>query len=198
MRKIGLATCGAVAATILLWASAAFACTSLSTMNLSSPSGTVGSNLTVTGSSFKYVADGAPSPVLFRWNALDGPVVAQANPDPSGTVTATFAVPEGPAGDYVIIARQLDEKGKDQYGTPARAAFRVVGAGVEPAAATAPNASNLVATGTSSTSGMLALTVGVGVLGLLLFGAGFATFVRQTRRQAAPVTAPITKGDPGA
>lgn len=195
MRKFGLATCGAAVAAVVLWASTAFACTSLATMNLSSPSGAVGSNLTVTGSSFKYVAEGAPSPVLFRWNSLEGPVLAQAIPDPSGTVTASCAVPEGPAGDYVIIARQLDEKGKDQYGTPARAAFRVLGAGVEPAAAASPTASNLVATGSSSTSGMLALTVGVGVLGLLLFGAGFATFVRQTRRQAAPATAPITKGD---
>ncbi len=198
MRKFGLATCGAAVAAVLLWASAAFACTSLATTNLSSPSGTVGSNLTVTGSSFKYVAEGAPSPVMFRWNSLEGPVLGQAIPDPSGSITATFAIPEGPAGDYVIIARQLDDKGKDQYGTPARAAFRVLGAGVEPAAAASPNASNLVATGTSSTSGMLALTIGVGVLGLFLFGAGFATFVRQTRRQSALVTAPITKGDSGA
>lgn len=193
MRKIALAGLGAAVASVLLWASTAFACTNLATMNLSSPSGTVGSSLTVTGSSFKYVAEGAPQPVLFHWNALEGPVLGQAIPDPSGTVSATFAIPEGPAGDYVIIARQLDEKGKDQYGTPARAAFRVTGTGGETAAAALPPSSNLVAGGSTSNSGMLAVTVGVGVLGLVLFGAGFSSFVRQARRKEAPVTAPITK-----
>jgi len=42
-----------------------------------------------------------------------------------------------------------------------------------------------------SSSGIIALTVGLGVLGLALFGAGFIAFVRQARR--APAAATVRK-----
>jgi hypothetical protein len=43
----------------------------------------------------------------------------------------------------------------------------------------------------SSSSGIIALTVGLGALGLALFGAGFIAFVRQARR--APAAATVRK-----
>ena len=44
-----------------------------------------------------------------------------------------------------------------------------------------------------SSSGIIALTVGLGVLGLALFGAGFIAFVRQTRAAAAAATVPVRR-----
>jgi hypothetical protein len=98
-------------------------------------------------------------------------------------------VPEGQAGYYVIVASQKDAEGADAYGTPARASFQILG----------PNGESVVAQpGTqaavpaeASSSGIIALTVGLGVLGLALFGAGFTAFVRQARRSDAPVASKV-------
>lgn len=167
-----------------------FACTSLATLNLSKPSGAAGEQLTVTGSSFGVSTATSPAaPVLLHWNAMDGPVVAQATPDATGSISATFAVPADAApGAYVVIARQLDAEGKDHYGSPARAAFQVLGAGTQPLSAPAV-ASQPLATGTSGSSSAVGLALGLGVLGLVLFGAGFAAVVRAGRRQPVPARA---------
>jgi hypothetical protein len=44
-----------------------------------------------------------------------------------------------------------------------------------------------------SSTGIIALTVGLGALGLALFAAGFIAFVRQTRASAAAATAPVRR-----
>ena len=44
-----------------------------------------------------------------------------------------------------------------------------------------------------SSSGIIALTVGLGVLGLALFAAGFVAFVRQARATTAAATAPVRR-----
>ena len=191
-KKVAVVFGSAAAATIVAGA-AAFACTNLATLNLSSASGKAGDTVTVTGSSFNVNSKDVTQsfPVILHWNGVDGATLAQVQPDKAGNISATFTVPDGQPGYYVIVATQRDPKtNADVYGTPARASYQILGPNgqsvVTPAASTAGN----VAT-SSSSSGIIALTVGLGALGLALFGAGFIAFVRQARR--APAAATVRK-----
>lgn len=164
----------------------AYACTNLATLNLSTPTGTVGEQVTVTGSSFRTHAADAPVatfPVELYWNGETGPVLAEIQPDDSGSISATFTIPEAQPGYYVILATQRSPEGIDEYGTPARASFQVLGANgesvVSPAAAEATSASP-----DAAPAGLIALTAVLAVLGIGLFGAGLATVGRQM--QGAP------------
>lgn len=195
MSKVRASIFGAVAAAaVLATAAVGFACTNLATLNLSSAAGKPGDVVTVTGSSFNVNAKdvAASTPVVLHWNGVDGPVLATVQPDKAGNISATFTVPDGQPGYYVLVATQRDAKGVDAYGTPARAAYQILGANgqsvVQPASApaTAPVSSE------GSSAGLIALTVALGVLGLALFGAGFAAFVRQARR--APAGATVRQG----
>ena len=191
LKKKGSAFFGTAVAAMALTAVAAFACTNLATLNLSTASGGVGDTVTVTGSSFRTprAATDTVMPVVLNWNGADGPVLAETTPDAAGNISATFTVPEGQPGYYVLVASQKDAEGVDAYGTPARASFQILG----------PNGESVVAQpGTqaavpaeASSSGIIALTVGLGVLGLALFGAGFTAFVRQARRSEAPVASKV-------
>lgn len=192
--KRGVAVFSVVAFAAMLAGAAAFACTNLATLNLSSPTGNVGETITVTGSSFRVPRGAEPmSPVVLHWNGVDGPVLAQTMPDKAGNISASFAIPEGQPGYYVIVATQRNAQGVDEYGTPARASFQIVGPGgesvVQQPGTQAPTG---VASDPSST-GIIALTVGLGALGLALFGAGFTAFVRQARRREVPATAPVRR-----
>jgi hypothetical protein len=191
LKKKGTLLFAAVAAASVVVGTAAFACTNLATLNLSSTAGKAGDVITVTGSSFAVGRGDAPTlPVQFRWNGVDGMVLAEAIPDRAGNVSASFTVPEGAPGYYVLVATQKDARGVDTYGTPARASYQILGPNgqsvVTPAAASAAAAVPVE----PSSSGIIALTVGLGVLGLALFGAGFVAFVRQARAATAPATAP--------
>ncbi len=77
------------------------------------------------------------------------------------------------------------------YGTPARASFQILGPGgesvVQPASPTPAVAAD------AGTSGIIALTAILGVLGLALFGAGFGAFVKQMRGREEQVTAPVRR-----
>jgi hypothetical protein len=190
LKKKGSAFFGTAVAAMAFTAVAAFACTNLATLNLSTASGGVGDTVTVTGSSFRTATGDNPvMPVVLNWNGADGPVLAETTPDAAGNVSATFSVPEGQAGYYVIVASQTDAEGEAAYGTPARASFQILG----------PNGESVVAQpGTqaavpaeASSSGIIALTVGLGALGLALFGAGFTAFVRQARGSDAPVASKV-------
>ncbi|MDP9420597.1 MAG: hypothetical protein M3P53_10700 [Actinomycetota bacterium] len=194
LKKKGSAFFGTALAAMAFTAVAAFACTNLATLNLSTPSGSVGDTVTVTGSSFRVPSGaqaGQPaSPVVLNWNGADGRLLAQTTPDSAGNISATFSVPEGQPGYYVIVASQKDAQGADAYGTPARASFQILGPNgdsvVQPAGSQTP-----AVTADPSSSGMIALTVGLGVLGLALFGAGFTAFVRQARRREVPVASRV-------
>ena len=187
-KKVSLVFGSAATATVIA-AAAAFACTNLATLNLSSSAGKSGDVITVTGSSFnvnsKDVA--ASNPVILHWNGVDGAALAEAKPDRAGNISATLTVPEGQPGYYVIVATQRDAKGVDAYGTPARASYQILGPNgqsvVQPVGSSAGNVGT-----ESSSSGIIALTVGLGALGLALFGAGFIAFVRQARRVPAAAT----------
>ncbi|MEX2289564.1 MAG: hypothetical protein WD794_04455 [Mycobacteriales bacterium] len=181
---------GALVAMMMVFGGVAYACTNLATLNLSTASGNVGDNVTVTGSSFRTPrgAGDVPMPVELHWNGADGPLLGKAVPDAAGNISASFQVPEGQAGYYVVLATQLD-KGVDAYGTPARAAFQILGANGE--SVLAPQGTQTPAVSGGNGSGILALTVGLGALGLALFAAGFVAFSRQARRQEAPVPAKV-------
>jgi len=191
LKKKGTAFFGTAVAAMAMTAVAAFACTNLATLNLSTASGGVGDTVTVTGSSFRTprAATDTVMPVVLNWNGADGPVLAETTPDAAGNVSATFSVPEGQPGYYVIVASQKDAEGVDAYGTPARASFQILGPNGE-SVVQQPGTQAAVPAEPSS-SGIIALTVGLGALGLALFGAGFTAFVRQARRSEAPVASKV-------
>src|ERR687897_203815 len=168
LRKKVTTVFGAAAAASVIAGAAAFACTTLATLNLSSTAGKAGDSVTVTGSSFRVNSANvaASDPVVLRWNGTEGTELARVQPDKAGNISATFAIPEGQPGYYVIVATQKDARGVDAYGTPARSTV-------------APS---------PSSPGIIALPVGLGAPGLALFGAGFVPFVRQARRRDVPVT----------
>lgn len=177
---------------LLAAASAAFACTNLATLNLSNAAGSGGQTITVTGSSFHVATSGPQVPVVLHWNSATGPVLATVTPDATGNISAQVTIPNAQPGYYVVIASQ-QTNGVDEYGTPARAAFEILAPGQHPAVA--PNAVQGGAVASSpSSSGVLALTIALGVLGLALFGAGVGTFARQARRREVPATETVKRG----
>jgi hypothetical protein len=191
LRKKVSVVFGAAAAATVIAGAAAFACTNLATLNLSSAAGKAGDTVTVTGSSFRVATgNAAPMPVVLHWNGVDGAALAEVIPDRAGNISATFTVPEGQPGYYVIVATQKMPTGADAYGTPARASYQILGPNGQSVVQPVATPAGTVATSGSS-SGIIALTVGLGALGLALFGAGFIAFVRQARR--APAAAMVRK-----
>jgi hypothetical protein len=194
LRKKVTTVFGAAAAASVIAGAAAFACTNLATLNLSSTAGKAGDQVTVTGSSFSVNAKDVASstPVVLHWNGVDGTQLATVVPDKAGNISATFAIPEGQPGYYVIVATQKTN-GVDAYGTPARASFQILGANGQSVVTPAVTSAGSTVASSPSSSGIIALTVGLGALGLALFGAGFVAFVRQARRRDVPVTASVRK-----
>ena len=194
LRKKVTTVFGAAAAASVIAGAAAFACTNLATLNLSSTAGKAGDSVTVTGSSFR-VGSGttATDPVVLRWNGVEGTELASVTPDKAGNISATFAIPQGQPGYYVIVATQKSAAGVDAYGTPARASFQILGANGQSVVTPAVSSAGSTVASSPSSSGIIALTVGLGALGLALFGAGFVAFVRQARRRDVPVTASVRK-----
>ena len=192
-RKGALAFAAGAAVSVIVGA-AAFACTNLATLNLSSTAGKAGDTVTVTGSSFAVGRGDAPTfPVQLRWNGVDGMVLAETTPDRAGNISATFTVPEGMPGYYVLVATQKNASGVDTYGTPARASYQILGANGQSVVTPPAGAAAAAVPSAPSSSGIIALTVGLGVLGLALFGAGFVAFVRQARATKAAATAPVRR-----
>ncbi len=177
------------------FAAVAFACTNLATLNLSSAGAVPGTQITVTGSSFAAAEGGSTSPVVLHLGSVDGPVLATATPDGVGNIATAFTVPQDVNPGYkVIVATQADPEGGPVFGTPARATFQILS--TEGAAAAQPQPAQQPGTAaTPSPSnvspGLLALTIGLGAMGLLLFGAGATAFLRQARRREAPVPAKV-------
>ena len=179
-----------VATAVVLTAAMAFACTNLATLNLSSASGKPGDGIIVTGSSFRMPAN-VTTGVQLRWNALDGPVLAEATPDKAGNFSTTVTIPDAQPDVYVLVAVLRDAKGADTSGTPARAQFQVLGGAGKPAPA---GTSGQVVAGTatqSSSAVPFALLFALGALGLGLFLAGFVAVARQARKGEAPTPAPV-------
>jgi hypothetical protein len=198
-----------LSACLAVLGSTAFACTNLATINLSTSMGKPGDAVTVTGTGFLanegempmdgMVMDMGPdsdgmgdmptrSPVVLRWNGTDGPVLSEAVPDRSGTISVVFDIPQAAAGHYTVLAVQKNQKGFDVYGTPARTTIQVLGPG-QSAADAARGSGSVAGDGQASSIGLLALTVGLGVssVGLLAAGGLAAARVRSRRRVPAKV-----------
>ena len=200
MRKSAISTAfGAVAIATVAFGAVAFACTNLATLNISSSSGKPGDVVKITGTSFGVSTEKTPlNPVVLHWNGVDGPVLATVEADKTGNISSDVTIPQGPAGSYVIVATQTkqvveqpgaptghDPRAANVFGTPARVAFTITGAGAD--TATSPvGATSVTVPGDSTPAALLALTVGLDVVGLALFGAGFAAVVRQVRRRDVP------------
>lgn len=206
MGKRVLSTATGVLALLLLGAMGAWACTNLATLNLGSSQVPAGSSIDVTGSSFSEVGDEI-RPVELRWNATDGPLLAEVEPDSDGTFSTTVEVPEdAEAGHYVLVANQLaaepghgleadEEAFSPVFGTPARASVMVG----SPAAAEAIEA-DVAPAGVSAdggTGGLMALSATLALLAVGLFGAALALFTRElrSRKRAAPVSSPVGRSD---
>jgi len=193
LAAIGLAGAGAIAA-----ATSAFACTNLATLSLSHDTGMAGSQVMVSGSAFGATAPvagavrpagaagGAGAPVVVHWGSADGPVLIQLAPSADGHVgPATVTIPADAApGVYTVVATEVDATGRAAYGTPSRAPFTVIApdrSGLVPSGAPA-NAGPAPVPGGGTSTGLLALTVALGVFGVGLFGASAALVIRHRRR----------------
>ena len=82
LRKKVTTVFGAAAAASVIAGAAAFACTNLATLNLSSTAGKAGDSVTVTGSSFRVNSANvaASDPVVLRWNGTEGTELARVSP----------------------------------------------------------------------------------------------------------------------
>lgn len=199
-RRVTVTVTTAVAL-MLIGAMSAMACTNLATLNLGTTYAASGQTVDVTGSSFSPVGEGT-QPVELRWNALDGPLLAEVEPDGNGSFTAEITVPEdAEAGHYVVVGRQLAtepghglEAGEETFapvfGTPARASL-VIG---DPAAPQAIDAgAEPTGAPTTDSSSLLIASALLGVLAIGLLGVGLALFTRelQHRRRSTPATSPV-------
>ena len=196
---------GAAAAVIALAVAAtAFACTNLATISPNAESGRPGDTITIVGTSFPVprTAGVAPTSVVIRWSASDGPVIATVTPDRTGTISATFTVPPSPPGNVVILAIQrravIDPDAPDappklfvdEPGTPARATFRVLAPG-EVGQRTLPGGDFVGVNSDDGVTAMVVLMVLFGAVSLSLFAGGVIAFLHQVRsRRMTPQAQP--------
>ncbi len=168
-------------AVFLTGAAAAWACTNLSTLNLSQSQGQAGESVDLTGSSFATAESGGKA-VQLRFDGENGALLAKAMPDKAGSIAADVKIPaSAQPGYHVILATQSTKEGP-AFGTPARTSFLV---GSAPATVQAsPSAATAAVADDGTSTGATILTVALGVLGLVLFGTGLGLFVRELRRQA--------------
>ena len=190
-RAVGLF--GGASALVLVLGLTAYACTNLATLNLSNTTGRPGDSLTLTGSSFLTVCvcgpQMPPTPVKIRWGGVQGKVMAELTPDKAGTLAAAFTVPDVTPGHYVIAATQYDETFNfHSAGTPALTTFEVLTPTGQSVVAPSEFAAPSPPGDETVSSALIALTIGLGVLGFALFVLGSAVVVRQvgTRKTRVP------------
>lgn len=167
--------------TLVGTAAGAFACTNISTLNISDSSGRPGERVLVTGTSFGNSSPTGrrtttPLPVRIRWNAVEGPTLAELAPDGAGNISASITIPDAAPGRYVIFAVQQDTDGYHMYGTPARIAYEIITPDGRSAAPTEVAAVSSSAGGSSAN--LPAALVVLGALGGALFVVGFISFAR--------------------
>ena len=162
-------------------------------VNLSTVSAKPGEQVTLTGTGFRQ-----SDPVQVRWNALDGPIVAEVAKPDNQTLTANFAVPGATApGSYVVIVSQTRD-GKTTL-SPIRAVLNVVGPsgqtpvlGADPTSDAGDRLPALVQSDSDVSSGTLAL-VALGVAGIGMFAAGVAALGASRRGGVTAAPARVKK-----
>lgn len=174
-------------------AAGAFACTNISTLNISDSSGRPGERVLVTGASFGNSSPtgrrtATPLPVRIRWNAPDGPTLGEVAPDGAGNISASITIPDAAPGRYVIFAVQQDADGYHMYGTPGRITYEILTPDGRSAPPDAPLAAAASSGGSADEVALPAALVVLGILGGALFVIGFVSFVRllSPRATAAP------------
>ena len=171
----------AVGVAVVALASAAFACVSGPALNVAPAQAKAGSEVTVTGSGWRKA-----DPVLVRFNALNGPVLATLTPA-SETISGTITIPaDVKPANYVLIATQTAADGS-LVQMPVRALLSVSGDGGvptlgAPVAATDTERPAALATRESVSTASL-LLVGLGVAGIAMFVAGMAALLAGRRRE---------------
>lgn len=193
----------AVAAVLAGAGATAFACTRLATFNLSTAAAEPGATVTFTGASFvvpRVGSDLPTTPVVVRWGAEDGPMLAELTPDRYGSVSGSFTVPEVTPGIYIILGfqrtpRVVDEDRPPTYfsepGTPARASFEVLAPGGRPTlhSGGVGAVDTVKGHGQFDSTVWLVLTAAFGAVAVSLFGGGLIAFIHQTRKSREPARA---------
>lgn len=184
----------------------AFACAGLATLSLSAANGRPGTTITFTGASFAVPRPStglSPTPVVVRWQADDGPILAEVTPDRYGSISASFTVPEATPGTYVILGIQRTprmvagappEQGPVYFsepGTPARASFEVLAPGGRPVprSAVVEPVDRTQAQDQLDSTVWLVLTAAFGAVAMSLFGGGLIAFIHQSRKAREPARA---------
>ncbi len=194
--EIASAVLFTIGALVTVLAAAALACTNLATISLSSEAGRPGDTIALTGTSFPVprASSGVPAtPVEIHWKSADGPLLAQATPDRTGTIAVTFTVPESVPGPAVIIATQRRTVTNpntpdappivtDEFGTPARATLRVLAPGERASRVAVPSEFVSLSTDNGSTAAMVLLVL-FGAVSLSLFAGGVIAFLHQVNQR---------------
>lgn len=193
-RRFAGATTMAVMA-VMLTTAVAWACVAGPSVFTSTVNIKAGEQMGVQGVDFSEEA-----PVLVRFDALDGPVLADLGlPDEDrGMVSGNVTIPADTSpGDYVLVFTQYGADG-DPIQTPVRALVSVVGeagaapvVGPELGAADSARVAELATEDNSiSTSTLVLMAVGVAAVGMLLAGtAALFASRRESGREAATVDA---------
>jgi hypothetical protein len=113
---VALAAVAGVAAVLAL-SSLAWACTTFSTLTLSSSSGSAQTEVVVRGEGAAVNA-----PVVVRWDSRAGVKLAEARVDAAGNFSVPVRIPDAEQGVHVLLAT-------DSKGEVARQAFEVAGPG---------------------------------------------------------------------
>ena len=189
-RRVCIGGAAAVAAGLALAGATAFACVTPATLNLSSAEGRPGDVVTVTGKSWRPDSN-ITTPVRIHWHSTQGPLLAQVVPDDIGEFTTTVTIPDGAPGFYAITGVLRDDSGADAPGTPSRALFEIRNPTATPVTEPPRSTFTPVAEPQASTF-PLALVMGLGAVGLVLFAGGFIA-VSRGRRTGAATPAPVRR-----
>lgn len=193
-RRFAGATTMAVMA-VMLTTAVAWACVAGPSVFTSTVNIKAGEQLGVQGVDFSEEA-----PVLVRFDALDGPVLADLGlPEENrGMVSGNVTIPaDTEPGDYVLVFTQYGDDG-DPIQTPVRALVSVVGeagaapvVGPELGVADSTRVAELATEDSSiSTSTLVLMAIGVAAVGMLMAGtAAFFASRRESGREAATVDA---------
>lgn len=170
------------AALFVVTAATAWACVSGPAVALDTETVKAGGTVQIKGSSFRQ-----PEPVVVRFNALDGPVLAELGAPKGGLLEGSVTVPaDVRAGNYVLVFTQTTSDGQPSQ-VPARALITVTGeSGTTPVlgapvASTSGERLDRLATAEASVGGGTMALIGVGVGGIALFVAGVFAFASARR-----------------
>ncbi|HEX3541796.1 MAG TPA: hypothetical protein VHT75_15285 [Acidimicrobiales bacterium] len=137
--RVALAVVG-VAMVPLIWASAAFACQVLATLQVTPNPATAGATVTATGGN--YSASASASNVDIHLDTRSGRILASTKPA-AGTnaISVTFALPANIATGYHTLIATQSINGVPKSGTPGRAALQITPAGTAVAASVVSSSS---------------------------------------------------------